>query len=78
MAIQPPGDRHAALLQSTNRLASLVKGGTIDEATALAKLHEAARVNGLAAEGRAHEVEELWASAMGRVDLDPTGVRPIH
>jgi hypothetical protein len=64
LAIKGPGERHDGLLASTMRLAGLVKAGTITEGQALAALRDAARVNGLEAEGRADEVDELWASAM--------------
>ena len=58
------------------RLASLCKAGVITEQQALAELHTAAEKNGLAGEGRASEVEELWESALPLVQARniPEGV----
>ncbi len=65
LAIKSAGERHAQLLQATLRLAGLVKAGKISERSALDSLYDAARSNGMAAEGRLPEVDEAWASAMG-------------
>jgi hypothetical protein len=68
-AAKPPGERHGFLLESSNRLASLVKAGALEEREALEELRSAARANHLADEpGREHEVDELWDSAMARVE----------
>jgi hypothetical protein len=64
-ARKPAGERHGYLLGCTVRLASLVKAGALTEGEVLQALHAAARSNGMAAEGRAAEVDELWATAMG-------------
>lgn len=79
-ASKPAGERHPFLLESTCRLASLVKAGALDEQDVLAELRSAAATNGLVAEGRGGEVDELWATAMTRVgprdikdrDYDPS------
>jgi putative DNA primase/helicase len=67
-AAKGPGERHAFLLESSNRLASLVKAGALEEREALEELRSSARANKLADEpGREQEVDEIWDSAMARV-----------
>jgi hypothetical protein len=66
LAIQQAGGRHDAIRDSCMRLAGLVKADKLDEERALQTILEAARANGLEAEGRLDEVHELWASAMGK------------
>jgi hypothetical protein len=64
VATATAGTRHDTLRDTCMRLASLYKAGKITERDALDQLHAAARANGLADEGRAGEVDELWASAL--------------
>jgi hypothetical protein len=78
-ASKQPGERHGFLLESSNRLASLVKAGALSEEQALAEYRAGAVANGMDAEGRSAEVGEIWASAMARVeprDIKDTGFRP--
>jgi hypothetical protein len=64
LAAKGPGQRHDFLRDSCLRLASLVKGGHLTESAVLDGLRDGARANGLEAEGRGAEVDELWAGAM--------------
>jgi hypothetical protein len=77
-AKKPAGERHPFLLETSCRLASLCKAGMITEQKAKADLLAAAKENGLAAEGRENEVEELWQSGWARVDARqiPTASTP--
>jgi hypothetical protein len=76
LAAKGPGQRHDFLRDSCLRLASLVKGGHLNESAVLDGLRDGARANGLEAQGRGAEVDELWASAMGMADPRKVQERP--
>jgi P4 family phage/plasmid primase-like protien len=63
VAAASEGHRHDETRDSSLKLMSLAKGGELNECEAQAGMHAAARGNGLAAEDRLDEVDELLRSA---------------
>jgi hypothetical protein len=59
---QGEGNRHACLLKTTLRLASLVKAGVLTSEACRAGLKDGARQNGMG-EGRFQEIDDAWDSA---------------
>src|SRR5262249_20748810 len=62
LAIKPTGQRHDSQRDSALKIAGLVRASTLTEEEGRRAFLEAARANGLIAEGREDEVVELWES----------------